>query len=264
MKILKKISVMLLTAGMCVTPTFATEAAPETALETTQAAVTTGYTMIQINADDGLELKDGDVFYIGYESGDGLSEDEIQITAWDVKSGQKKVELPEGSYDIFDIYYQGLNDQIESDGYGIQMDFTVGTDGGSGIVMAIGKNSCESLGQDYGNRACIKDAQHDENGQPITTTSQDAENLTDDSSAAEESSSAETGSEKGSSNASDVSDKSTDPENTSDETPKVEYYNTKDSKKKGLSTVKFKLILVACVAGIGVVGILVVKKKGIF
>ena len=97
MKILKKISVMLLAAGMCVTPTFATEAAPETALETTQAAVTTGYTMIQINTDDGLELKDGDVFYIGYESGDGLSEDEIQITAWDVKAGQKKVELPEVS-----------------------------------------------------------------------------------------------------------------------------------------------------------------------
>ena len=93
MKILKKISVMLLAAGMCITPTFATEAAPET----TQAAVTTGYTMIQINADDGLELKDGDVFYIGYESGDGLSEDEIQITAWDVKAGQKKVELPEVS-----------------------------------------------------------------------------------------------------------------------------------------------------------------------
>ena len=38
MKILKKISVMLLAAGMCITPTFATEAAPET----TQAAVTTG------------------------------------------------------------------------------------------------------------------------------------------------------------------------------------------------------------------------------
>lgn len=102
-----------------------------------------GSVSISVNYTSGIEAQEGDVFHISYQVVGSDLPATISLNADEIDGYVGEVAMPDGTYEIVDVQYDGKNPDIRS--YGIENTFTVGNGTGDGICLTIGKDGVLSL-----------------------------------------------------------------------------------------------------------------------
>lgn len=221
---------------------------------------------------DDITPQEGDTFTVTYEDSDGNSST-LTFDTYEYAEDYGVFELPVGTYTATDVTYEGTNQDIFDQGYGITSQFKVKEGDYTILRIYIGESEVESLQTSYPYFSVIKEGGYDEddpvvyedrNGKYIIQEVDGEEVIvylddigdTDEDTSEEEAEAYEGNGETGSS-------QDTDTGQSSSQEPVTEYYDDDEEDDGEGNSLAITALIIAIVGLGGGAGIFIARKKGI-